>query len=252
MQAMVKICDGADARTLSGDGFAYIAPEFAVVYRNNSVSAFLDVLRANYKTVLTLVGEDYFSALALAYLDKYPASQRSLVGYGKDFDHIIDAHSGAHNLAYLSSFAKLDRAWTLAHTAADTQVHSMDMLQEFAGSGGDLERYHLRLKPDVNLVHNDWPVFALWSNLRDDTDLGGGDLEKNTEYILVWRRGLEVVYRVLKPGELAFLQALQNGDTLGLATVACLGTAPETDMGVLLDGMMAAGIFMKQDGGAHA
>jgi len=253
MQAMVKVLDGGDARELRGEALDYINPEFARVYRNNSVSAFVDVLRANYKTVYGLVGEDYFSVLALAYLDKYPAHQRTLVGYGQGFSEIVEAHLKAHNLAYLSSFAKLDRAWTLAHMAADVPPLSMDALQEFAAAGGDLETYKLALKPDVNLVRNDWPVFSLWSDLRDGTEWRGSvELTAETEHVLVWRRGLEVIYKDVNAGEFAFLTALQNGATLGLATVECLGIAPETDMGALMGGMMAARIFTEKNGGADA
>jgi len=253
MQAMVQVLDGRDAGELRGTALKYIDPEFARVYRNNSVSAFVDVLRANYKTVHTLVGEDYFSALALAYLEKYPAHQRTLVGYGQGFSKIIEAHVKAHNLGYLSSFAKLDRAWTLAHTAADMRSLSMETLQDYAAAGGDLESYKLALKPDVNLVRNTWPVLAMWSDLRDDTELRGSvELNAKTEHVLVWRRDLEVIYKALTAGEFAFLAALQSGATLGLATVECLGIAPETDMGSLLGGMMAAGIFTEKNGGANA
>ncbi len=253
MQAMAQILDGADAGELRGAGLKYINPKFASVYRNNSVSAFVDVLKANYKTVLALVGEDYFSALALAHLEKYPAYQRTLVGYGRNFSGIVEGHVKAHNLAYLSSFAKLDRAWTLAHMAADRPPVSMGVLQDYAASGGDLESYKLALKPDVNLVRNKWPVFALWARLRDDTGLKSAlELKAKTEHVLVWRRDLDVMYKVLNPGEFAFLTAIQNGATLGLATAQCLSISPETDMGSLLGGMMAAGIFTTDNGDTDA
>ncbi|PHS40839.1 MAG: hypothetical protein COA91_03130 [Robiginitomaculum sp.] len=253
MQAMVRVLDGADAQELRGAGLEYIEPKFAGVYRNNSVSAFVDVLQANYKTVYALVGPEYFSALALNYLEKFPARNRTLVGYGQDFYQMIEAQLQVHKLAYLASFAKLDRAWTLAHMAADTKSLSMAVLQEHAAAGGDLANYRLGLKPDVNLVSNDWPVLALWSGLRDDIEINSAvELVAKTEYVLVWRRELEVLYKDLSSGEFAFLSALQNKDTLGAATVKCLTNSPETDVGALLAGMMAAGIFMKQDGGAHA
>ncbi len=253
MQAMARLLDGADARDFGAAALQYIDPEFARVYRNNSVSAFIDVLKANYKTVYALVGPEYFSVLALAYLKDHPAHIRTLVGYGQGFAGTVKEHLQTHNLPYLASFAKLDRAWTRAHIAADAKPLSMDVLQAVATNGGDLESYTLGLKPDVNLLNNHWPVFALWSNMRDGIALNSAvDLHVKPEHVLVWRRGLEVRCRILTPGEFTFLSALEAGDTLGLATVKCLGVAPDTDMGALLAGMMAAEIFVDENGGADA
>jgi len=242
MQEMAAVMDGSHTGTVELEHFD---AKYVNVYRNNSAAAHIDVLRANYKSVAALVGEDFFKALSLEYVKQHPARHRTLVGYGEHFAKMLEDNIERHNLPYLSSFTKLDRAWTLGHTARDAKPLQMDVLENIIQQGGDLEGFELTLMPSVALVRNDWPVFALWAEFREGDEVTEAvALNEQAENVLVWRHGHDVMYRDLNSGEFAFLNAVKSGGNLGLATVKALEANTSTDIGQLLAGMVGAEIFM--------
>jgi len=253
MQTMASVLDGTHKGAVD---LKYFDAKYVSVYRNNSVTAHIDVLWANYKSVARLVGDEYFTSICLEYIKKYPARRRNLVGYGEHFFQLIDDNIERHNLPYLSSFAKLDHAWTLAHIAQDTAALQMSVLENIIQQGGDLENFKMSITPDVFLVCNDWPVFSLWAALRDDEDIRGAvSLTEQAENALVWRHGHNVMYRALNAAEFAFLNTIKHGGNLGLATVKALEVEPATDIGQVLGGMVAAELFTIEkstDGDADA
>ena len=92
------------------------------VYRNGFLKACIEALRANYPSVERLVGEERFAALARPYVDAHPPRTAGLVEYGEGFPKFIEDTSDTHRLAYLASFAVLDRAWSEVYFAEDADV----------------------------------------------------------------------------------------------------------------------------------
>lgn len=248
MRTMASVIDGSHTGEVE---LEYFDAKYVNVYRNNSVVAHIDVLRANFKSVAALVGEEFFAGICLEYIKAYPARTRTLVGYGEHFAQMLNDNAERHKLPYLSSFAKLDRAWTLAHTAKDAEPLEMSTLESIITQGGSIENFKMCLVPSAALISNDWQVFSIWETLRDDTKITDAvELTEASENILVWRHGQEVMYRDLNVPEFAFLEAIKDGGNLGLATVKTLEAEPSTDIGQLLAGMIAAELFIK--GGTHA
>ena len=244
MRVMTKILGGADVRALPNAGIDYFEADYASVYRNNSMSAFHDALRSNYKSVAKLVGETYFAYLARAYIKNYPVKARTLVGYGKDFDQIVDDYAGEHKLPYLSDFARLDYLWLGAHLAADSSALNMEYLTGVLEAGGDLGTQKLHFRPDVMLAQTAWPVFDVWSKLRADHELGESmEMNEGTQSILIWRFQNEVMQRSLQDNEYTFLRTIKDGGTLGEAMAAALAAQPGADINTMLPNMMGAKIF---------
>ncbi|MCF6274493.1 MAG: DNA-binding domain-containing protein [Robiginitomaculum sp.] len=249
MQAMAKVVDGSDPLALARDKTSGFDAEFASVYRNNSVSALYDVLAANYMSVLDIVGEDFFLKLVHVYIEKYPARQRSLNNYGADFVKIVDKYKIDHRLPYLSDICHLDRAWTLAHLAADSDLLAIEDLAKLAEQGTNLEQVKLTLAPGVALLKLQWPVFDIWSKIRAEQKLDEQvELEKQKQYVLVWRYENMVNYRVLEPAEHSFLTALRNGENLAAAVNAAIIDMPpdsgEQEITALLPNAVGAGLFV--------
>ena len=91
------------------------------VYRNGFLKACIEALRASYPSVERLVGEERFPALARPYVDAHPPRTASLAEYGEGFPKFLEDTSDTHRLAYLASFAVLDRAWSEVYFAEDAQ-----------------------------------------------------------------------------------------------------------------------------------
>ena len=244
MRAMTEILGGADVRALPNAGIDYFEPDYANVYRNNSMSAFHDALRSNYKSVAKLVGDKYFAYLARAYIKNYPVKGRTLVGYGKGFDQIVDDYRDEHKLPYLSDFARLDYLWLRAHLAADSSALNMEYLTGVLEAGGDLEAQILHFRPDVMLTQTAWPIFDVWSKFRADHELGQSiEMNEGTQSILIWRFQNEVMQRSLEDNEYTFLKTIKDGGSLGEAMTAALAAQPGADINTMLPNMMGAEIF---------
>ncbi len=252
MQSMANILNGTPPEKITKAALLDIDPDFVRVYRNNSVSAFADVLRANYSSVEALVGPEYFKALTLAYLEENPCRQRTLVGYGEKFPRMINHLTSEHNLPYLSSFAQLDHAWTLAHLAADTPSLALGTFVSSLGPNDDLLDQFLTPKPDMSLIELHWPVFDIWTKLRDGQELEETiQMNPREEKILLWRYENEVTHRALTQAEFIFLGTLFKRQPLGKASQLAQTVNPELDINQLLVGMINAQLFMAPTGDQH-
>ena len=249
MTAMAKVVDGTDPHALAKEKTSGFDPEFVSVYRNNSVSALYDVLAANYMSVLNIVGEDFFLKLVHAYLDKYPPRRRALNDYGEDFAKIVEKYKLEHRLPYLGDICKLDRAWTTAHLAADADILPIEYLAQQAQKGINLEDIKLHMVAGVSLVKLAWPLFDIWSSIRAEQTLDQAiELEKQKQFVLVWRYENVVNYRILAPAEHSFLVAIRDGETLGNAMKHAIVDLPseagEQDMLDLLPNAVGADLFV--------
>lgn len=257
MQAMANTLNGELANVAGETAHKYIDPKFVSVYRNNSATAFADVLRANYKTVEAVVGREYFSNLTQKYMQKYPCQHRTLVGYGADFISILEDNQSDHKLPYLASFAKLDRAWTQAHIALDTEHLTLESLVNSLGPEDNLLAQTVTPKPDVQIIKNPWPVFNIWEKLRDGDELGKtSEMEQKQENILLWRYENEITYKPLSNAELVFLESVFAQQTLGQASEISLGYNPNIDIDIdinqMLIGMINAQLFTPLTGENNA
>ncbi len=245
MKAMATLLGGNETAALEQVKRAGFDPEFIAVYRNNSVSALCDVLEANYMAVHNLVGDDFFLQLVKRHIKKSPARQRSLVDYGDGFEALVSAAGDEHKLPYLTDVTRLDRAWTLAHVAADARPLEISALTKLAEAGEDLEGLNLTLMPGATLLKLDWPVFDIWQSIRKEEALGAQiKLLPQTQYVLVWRYQYVVSYRVLEPAEYNFLSAIADGESLGAAMNSAIISLPsEADMTRLLPNSVGANLF---------
>ncbi|PHR91232.1 MAG: hypothetical protein COA69_12015 [Robiginitomaculum sp.] len=253
MKAMADSIVGTgplDVEAFENTGFD---PKFVRVYSNNSASALRGALLSNYPSVTTLIGDEYASALARIYRETDRTTRRTLVGYGERFPELIGAHLDKHNLPYLQSFARLDRAWTQAHIAPDSATLVMQDLANIVGAGADLESQTLSLKPDVKLVDLDWPVLGIWSKLRQNEAISEAmELNQNPEQALVWRYQNEVISRSLSAGEFAFITAILQDKPLGEALNLAIVALPDGDVTTLLPKMVEAEIFQPLTGDTDA
>ena len=55
------------------------------VYRNNVMASLIEALKANFPIVYKLVGEDFFKALAVAFISHNPPNIPMLFKYGAQF-----------------------------------------------------------------------------------------------------------------------------------------------------------------------
>lgn len=210
------------------------------IYRNTAAKARIDALQANYPTIAELTGDEWFRAAARAFTDGAPGAEPAMAGFGKGFPDWLERFAPARSLPFLAPVARLDRAWTEAHLAADAAPLASE---QAARLGLALAGVVLTLHPSLSLFRFDWSVPSLW--LAHRYPEAGGSLEWRlaTEGLIIWRPGLEVRARRVAPAEYAFLQACRLGRPLAVAAASAQGAAPRTDVSSLFADFIQAGVF---------
>src|SRR5260370_39578206 len=89
------------------------------VYRNNEVAGLVKALLNKFPVVEKIVGEEFFAAMARAFVVERPPRSPVLAIYGDGFATFIAAFDPARELAYLADVARLEAARTRPYHAAD-------------------------------------------------------------------------------------------------------------------------------------
>ena len=232
-RALVNPSQPAPAATRRSDGRS-VERRFAV-YRNNVAVALIGALEARYPVVRRLVGDDFFRAMAGAYVAAEKPRAPTLIHYGDGFPDFVAGFPPAGAVAYLADVARLENAWIEAYHAAEAAALSLDALAAIAPDGFEALRF--RPHPAARLLSFAHPAASIWAASQGDGEPRPPENWAGEE-ALVTRPDADVFVRVLPPGGFAFATALFSGASLGEA--AALG-GEGFDPGAHLVGLVEAG-----------
>jgi Putative DNA-binding domain len=223
---------------LAGGSAQSAARRFGV-HRNNMVLGLVKVIAARFPAVETIVGHDFFAAMARAFVVARPPRSPLLATYGDEFPDFIGTFEPAGELAYLADVARLEAARTRAYHAADAAPLHLD---ELSGLDADaLTGLRIDLHPSLQIVRSAYPIVTIWAMNCGERELA--PIESwSAEDALVVRPHLNVEVRLLPPGGAAFLQALGAGRPLREAADAALADHPAFDLTGNLAGMIGWGL----------
>jgi len=203
------------------------------VYRNNVTVSLIEALGAGYPVVKELVGEDFFNAMARAYVSVHLPASPVLLHYGDSFTDFIAAFEPAAELPFLADVARVESAWTSAYHAQDCDALTIADLQSIAPE--HLEDVIFRLHPSLQLLHSNWSAVSIWQ-IHQTGDAPSGAMQQlrpEAEYAMIVRPGWDVDIRLLPETTWKFFSALHAGSSLGSAVVT-LAEAEMADVGQML------------------
>jgi len=235
-RALVDPSRPAPAATQRRDGQP-VERRFAV-YRNNVAVALIGALETRYPVVRRLVGDDFFRAMAGAYVATEKPRSPTLIPYGDGFPGFVAGFPPAGAVPYLADVARLENAWVEAYHAAEASALGLDALAAIAPDG--LEALRLRPHPAARLIRFACPAASIWAGSQGDDEPRPPEVW-SAEEALVTRPDADVFVRVLPAGGFAFAAALFAGASLGEA--AALAAAEGFDPGAHLVGLIEAGAF---------
>ena len=193
-----------------------------LAYRANGAAAAERALAAAYPTLVQLVGDESFAALARAHWREHAPEAGDLARYGATLPAFVEAAEPLAAEPYLADCARLDWAVHVAEQAAD----GPDAAQGLERLGQeDPGRLRLRLRPGTALVSSPHPVATIWHAHRSDAEdrfapvraafaAGAG------EHALGWRDGWRARVAAIAPREAAFVRKVLGGATLADALAA--------------------------------
>ncbi|MES2977484.1 MAG: DNA-binding domain-containing protein [Pseudomonadota bacterium] len=214
------------------------------VYRNSVRKARIDALRANFPSIHRMVGEDWFVAAALVYIQEHALDDVRLLLEGKAFPEFLARFEPAGAYPYLAGVARLDRAWTQAHIAADALPLSPDAL---AGFAGPVESLCLRPHPACRWVADvEHPIDTLWQRARSQRD-ESAEIDWRAEATLVTRPELQVCWASWSLAGCAFLDACEEGLCFTAACERALALDPAFDLGAMVSQLLQSGALVALD-----
>lgn len=196
---------------LTGPGGGPVARRFGI-YRNNVTTSLTEALRQSFPVVRALVGEDFFTAMAIAHLRAHPPASPLLMFYGQDMADFVAGFQPARHLGYLPDVARLELALRHAYHAADADPIDPARLQALSPEAFLAAR--LRLAPAAAVLRSDWPVLSIWRAHQRD---GKPPAERQAEEILIARPAFDPEPQLLPQGAAVFVAALQRGAAVGAA-----------------------------------
>jgi len=226
----------APAATQRRDGRP-VERRFAV-YRNNVAVALIGALEARYPVVRRLVGDDFFRAMAGAFVAAEKPRSPALMLYGDSFPDFIAGFPPAATIPFLADVARLENAWVEAYHAAEAGALSLDALAAIAPDA--LEALRFRPHPAARLLAFSHPAASIWAASQGEAEPSAPEAW-TAEAALVARPDADVSVRVLPPGGFAFAAALFSGASLGEASA--IAAQDGCDPGAHLVGLIAAGAF---------
>jgi putative DNA-binding protein len=202
------------------------------VYRNNVASSLTEALISGFPVLHSLVGEEFFRALAGVYLRRHPAASPMMMHYGQDMPAFLQRFPPVARFPYLPDIARIEIAMRHAYHARDPAVVAQTAYVRL-GPGSRID-----LAGTLIVVRSQWPVYDIWNKALAGTE----PLHDGAQDIVVTRAEFDPVVQLLPAGAADVLTALRQGKPLGAALV----TAGETfDLAPLLTLMIEARAITK-------
>jgi hypothetical protein len=213
-------------------------PAFAV-YRNTVMKSCIDALQANFPAVARLTGDEWFRAAAAEYVAGERPGEASLLAYGASFAAFLAGFPPAAELPYLADVARLDRAWTEAHVAADAPALRMAELVGF--DPGVLAGAVLVPHPAARWA---WfanaPIYAIWRSNRERHN-GEGEIPWRGEGALLTRPDDAVAWTGIDRAACCFLDACAAGRSIERSLGAALEADSDADVTCMVSTILDAG-----------
>lgn len=231
-----------DGRPVPGAEDAARLEAGMTVYRNTVFKGLIDALRANFPTVERLVGAEWFTAAAQAFLEADWARAPTLMTFGEGFPDFLTGFPPAQALSYLPGVAQIDRFWLEAHAEADAPMLAAEALADLPADR--LFELTVRLHPTARLGWFSDPSPTIWRLNRPPAPApDASQVDLRAEGVLVARPRGEVVATVLDAAGFAFLEACRRGEPLGGAATAALALDPQADLARQVAAFIASGAF---------
>ena len=209
------------------------------IYRNNVLSGLTQALAIRFPTTEAIVGQEFFAAMAKAYVEREPPRSPVLLHYGASFAEFVAAFKPAESVPYLADIVRLENARVEAYHAADTAPLTPKSLA--AISEERARRLKFKLHPSFAVIRSVHPIVTIWAMNSGEMPLAPIS-DWPAQDALVVRPGLSVLTRRLPPGGARFLEALADGQTLISAGGSALREAEEFDLTANLIGMFESGV----------
>jgi hypothetical protein len=183
------------------------------IYKDNVLITLYESLKSTYPAICKLVGEQFFKYATHEYIKNNKPISGNLDEYGENFINFLAELSATKELKYLPDIARLEWAVHTAYFAADVQKINAVALSKI--SPEQLENLKFELHPSTQIISSIYPIDKIWQMTQEDSEESSDiDITERGADVLVIRPDLKTQVLLLENGEAAFLNSIENGDSL--------------------------------------
>lgn len=221
---------------------SYTAEIAIEIYRNNYRGNLHDALAGAYPVIKQLVGDDFFRFMARKYADVYPSRSANLHHYGAELAGFLTTFAPVQELVYLADVALLEWACHVAYFANDEA--NFDIAKLALIPPGQYPDLILHLHPACQVVRSRYPIAAIWRAHQPGAECDFHiDLDSGPCIALVNRQNDVVHVDELQEDFSVWLQAIQDGISMGAASDATLARYPDFDLATSLQKLVEQNIM---------
>ncbi|ERO62692.1 HvfC/BufC N-terminal domain-containing protein [Pseudomonas piscis] len=179
------------------------------IYHHAYRARLQEVMDSDFPSIRHWLGDQQFSTLVAAYLERSPSRHFSLRWLGQGFADFLQEHLPAEQGLPLAELARLEWAFTLAFDAPEAAV--LDIAAMAALAPGQWPGLQLRLAPCVQWLALRYNSLAQWRAVKDRADFPLPALLEQEQVCLVWRAQRICQYRSLATDEARALRGMSAG-----------------------------------------
>ncbi|WP_412757745.1 putative DNA-binding domain-containing protein [Legionella bozemanae] len=176
------------------------------IYADGFYARLEEVLMSDYSTLAAIMGENKFSQMSQSYTHAYPSYNYSLNNFGENLSQFLTETLPYKKKPHLAEIAVFEWAEYQAIVARDAHLLSAADLQSVPLSQWPEMKFHLH--PSCKILTMHWNSLSLIKASRSNKSIPAPRKLKNPQFIMVWRRQLEVRYRKLEYPERTMLNAI--------------------------------------------
>ncbi|RJG39188.1 HvfC/BufC N-terminal domain-containing protein [Motilimonas pumila] len=190
----------------------FLPDQVMQIYRNNFVMSCTEALTATFKLTLIAVGQDFFDAVARAFVLAQPPRCGDIMQYGDRFAQFLATCPQLDAMPYIPGVAQLE--WQIEQTAGlALRENAFPFASLSAVAASAYEQTYLLLRPQLQLFACDYDVETLYRMLQ------AGEVEEFEQQqacylVLRKQRDFSVSLTPVSAALFGFLQACQQGSRL--------------------------------------
>ncbi|MCF4099912.1 HvfC/BufC N-terminal domain-containing protein [Maritalea mediterranea] len=214
------------------------APKRFGVYRNNVLVSLIDNLASTFPACQSLVGEEFFRALAREYALNFPPSSPLMIYYGDEFAQFLGNFKPAQQVPFLADIADIEYKRVKSYHAADGGRFDPVTIANLPQQA--LDSAKLKFHPSFFWSYSRFPAHDIYQRAAVGQTLEGIDFEQ-PQITLLCRPSWDVATAAIDAKHKAGLTALTAG--FSLATSVDIGekSDPAFDLQDLLTNLLALG-----------
>ncbi|WP_455204352.1 HvfC/BufC N-terminal domain-containing protein [Kaarinaea lacus] len=169
------------------------------IYQNAYYLRLIESLQQDYEALYTVLGEEEFTQLMLAYIRNHPSTFTSLRHYGHLLTDYIQQSKYFKDREYVAELAQLQWLLIEAFDAIDQKI----IVEQDLTLIPPLQWPEMKLTfhPSVRHLYCQWNSVDIYAAAKSKAPIPAAILLENPVTVLIWRHNLITRYRTLETDE---------------------------------------------------